>query len=175
MGPDICQINEAHMEYSISAITNEDQKSIIDIFNHYVEHSFAAFPESPLPYEAFDIFLQMSKGLASGALKDPSGKLLGFGMLRPFHPMPAFSRTAEVTYFMDPDYTGKGLGKDLLRFLETTARPKGILTLLAHISSLNTASIHFHRNNGFIECGRFKRVGRKKGRVFDSVWMQKML
>jgi len=53
------------MECSISPIAIEDREPIIDIFNYYVENSFAAFPESKLPYQAFDMFLQMSKGLAS--------------------------------------------------------------------------------------------------------------
>jgi L-amino acid N-acyltransferase YncA len=47
--------------------------------------------------------------------------------------------------------------------------------LLARISSLNEESIHFHRNNDFTECGRFRKIGRKKDREFDVVYMQKML
>jgi L-amino acid N-acyltransferase YncA len=37
----------------MSPILNEDRKSIIDIFNYYVENSYAAYPETKLPYEAF--------------------------------------------------------------------------------------------------------------------------
>jgi L-amino acid N-acyltransferase YncA len=163
------------MEYSISPITNEDRDAIMDIFNHYVENSFAAYPEVRLPYQALDAFLQMAKGFPTGTIKDQSGKVFGFGMLRPHNPMPTFSRTAEVTYFIHPDHTGKGLGKMLLGFLENGAIEKGITNLLAHISSLNPGSVNFHQKNGFIECGRFRKVGKKKGREFDIVWMQKML
>ena len=49
------------MEYSITPIYNEDRESIIDIFNHYVENSFAAYPENKLTYQAFDMLLQLSK------------------------------------------------------------------------------------------------------------------
>ncbi len=82
-------------------------------------------------------------------------------MLRTFNPMPAFSHTAEITYFINSDHTGKGLGKKLLDFIEKEGRKKGITTILANISSLNTGSISFHKNNGFIECGIFKKVGKK--------------
>ncbi len=163
------------MAYSISPITDEDRQPIIDLFNYYVENSFAAFPENRLPYQAFDIFLQMSKGLPTGTIKDQNEKLLGFGMLRAFNPIPTFSHTAEITYFIDKDHTGKGLGKTLLEFLEKQGREKGITTLLADISSLNTGSINFHKKNGFVECGRLKKIGKKNGQVFDTVWMQKML
>jgi phosphinothricin acetyltransferase len=147
----------------------------MDIFNYYVENSFAAFPETKLPYKAFDMFLDMAKGLPTASIRDKNGRIVGFGMLRPHNRMPPFSQAAEVTYFIHPDHTGKGLGKALLSFLEKGALERGITNLLACISSLNPDSIRFHRNNGFAECGLFRRIGKKKGRQFDTVWMQKML
>jgi phosphinothricin acetyltransferase len=51
----------------------------------------------------------------------------------------------------------------------------GITALLASISSLNPGSLAFHRKKGFQECGRFVDAGRKKGRDFDEVWMQRMV
>jgi len=50
-----------------------------------------------------------------------------------------------------------------------------IKTLLASISSRNKESIAFHKKHGFIECGRFKDIGRKRGKPFDVVWMQKVI
>ena len=163
------------MEYSIEPISNEDCESIMDIFNYYVEHTFAAYPEIKLPYQAFDMFLEMSDGYPTGKIKDKNGKIVGFGMLRSHNPMPAFSQTAEVTYFIHPDHTGKGLGGMLLGTLEKGAAGKGITNILASISSLNPDSIKFHAKNGFIECGRFRKVGKKRAREFDTIWMQKML
>lgn len=163
------------MMYLIRPIANEDCKQIIDIFNYYVENSFAAFPENKLPYQAFEIFIQMSNGLPTGTIKGEDRKLLGFGMLREFNPMPAFSHTAEITYFIEKDHTQKGLGKILLGYLEKEGKEKEITNILADISSLNTNSLSFHTKNGFIECGRFKNVGKKNGQLFDTVWMQKML
>lgn len=163
------------MECSISPVSNEDREAIIDIFNYYVENSFAAYPENKLPYQAFDLFLQMSKGFPSGSIRDRSGRVVGFGMVHSHNPIPTFSHTAEVSYFIHPDHTGNGLGKMLLDFLEKGAIENGITNILANISSLNAGSIRFHRRNGFTECGRFKKVGRKNGQEFDTVWMQKML
>ena len=159
----------------MSPISNEDRKSIIDIFNHYVENSYAAYPETKLPYEAFDMFLQMAQGYPTAKVKDKNGRVVGFGLLRSHNPMSAFSKTAEITYFIHPDLTGKGIGTKLLRLLEKEGMQKGITNILANISSLNPRSVDFHKKNGFIECGRFKNVGRKKRKLFDTVWMQKML
>lgn len=163
------------MECTISPMGAEDRDRIMALFNHYVVSSFAAYPENPLPPQAFDLFLQMSAGLPTGVLRDGEGGVLGFGMLRRYNPMPAFAHTAEVSYFIAPEHTGEGLGGRLLAHLEEGGREKGITVVLAQISSLNEGSIRFHARNGFVECGRFLGVGRKHGRVFDVVWMQKTL
>jgi phosphinothricin acetyltransferase len=163
------------MEFSINPISHDDREAIMDIFNYYVENSFAAYPEHKLPYQAFDMLLQISNGYPTGVIRDSNSRVLGFGMLRTHNPMPAFSQTAEVTYFILPDHTGKGLGKALLDYLEKGAIEKGITNILTNISSLNPGSIKFHQKNGFEECGRFRKVGKKNGQEFDTVWMQKML
>lgn len=168
-------LNRRARKHKIIPLSSEDRESVMDIFNYYVENSFAAYSEKKFPYQFFDMFLQMSNGYPRGAIKDENGKTVGFGMLRSHNSMPSFSQTAEVTYFIHPGYTGKGLGKMLLSFLEKDAVEKGITNILASISSLNPGSIRFHEKNGFVECGRFKKVGRKNGQEFDAVWMQQRL
>ena len=89
--------------------------------------------------------------------------------------MPTFSRTAETTYFVKPDFVGKGIGKILLEYLITEGRKKDVTSILASVSSLNEVSISFHMRHGFVECGRFRDIGRKKGKTFDVVYFQRML
>lgn len=163
------------MEFELQQVCKSDGPAVIDIFNHYVEHTFAAYPEAPVPYESFAMFQCMAEGYPFLVAKDGSGNVLGFGFLRPHSPMPAFSRTALITYFLAPEHTGKGIGKALLEQLLSEARHKGITTILASISSFNPGSIAFHQKNGFVLCGRFMGVGRKKGQDFDEVWMQRMV
>ena len=159
----------------IAPFTRDSEKEIIDIFNYYVENSFAAYPEQKLPYEFFDHFLKMCEGYPALVTKDEQGNILGFGMLRAYSPFPTFSQTAEITYFIKPGYTGRGIGKKILNYLLDKARQKGITSIIASISSLNEGSIEFHKKNGFVECGRLREIGNKKGKAFDVVYMQKML
>lgn len=163
------------MQFTIEPVRNEDGKAIIDIFNHYVENSFAAYPEDPVPYEFFDSFLNMSAGYPFLVARDSEGNVLGFAVLRPHSPMPVFSRTAEITCFIAPEHTGKGIGKAMHESLLHEANQKGLSSILAGISSLNSASLAFHKKRGFQECGSLLKIGRKWGQDFDVVWMQKML
>ena len=89
--------------------------------------------------------------------------------------MPAFRYAAEITCFIRPDLTGKGLGSEMLARLEEIGKEQGITTILASISSLNEGSIRFHARHCFYKCGRFAGVGVKKGVIFDTIRMQKFI
>lgn len=163
------------MTFSVEPVREEDGKAIIEIFNHYIENSFAAFPEHVVPYQFFDQFRKISEGYPFIVARGGANAVLGFAMLRPHSPMPVFSRTAEISYFIAPEHTGKGIGAALQERLVQEAKTIGVTTILAGISSLNSKSLTFHRKRGFIECGRFINIGKKWGQDFDVVWMQRMI
>ncbi len=160
-------------EYTLAPVGESDRRDVVDIFNHYVENTFAAYPEEKVPYAFFDPILGVARDYPVVVVRDTDGGVAGFGMLRPHNPMPAFARTAEITCFLRPELTGRGIGTEVLGYLEAEGRKRGIACILASISSLNEGSIRFHRRHGFIECGRFGNVGTKRGVLFDTVWMQK--
>jgi phosphinothricin acetyltransferase len=163
------------MKFYLRPLTADDRRPVMDIFNHYVESSFAAYPEEKLPDEFYDLLFQKSEGCPRIVAADEKGIVLGFGLLHPHHPFPTFAGTMESTYFIAPETTGRGIGTQMLDHLLQDAKEKGIHTVLAGVSSLNEASIRFHKKNGFEECGRFRSVGLKKGTRFDVVWLQRFL
>jgi phosphinothricin acetyltransferase len=163
------------MDFNIEVVSTDDGMAIINIFNHYVENSFAAYPESKVPCEFFSLFLNMAGGFPFLVAKDLDGNVMGFGLLHAHNPLPVFSRVAEITYFISPGHIGKGIGKSMLNSLLAMAEEMGITSILASISSLNEPSLSFHKKNGFRECGRFLNMGRKFGRDFDVVWMQRII
>jgi phosphinothricin acetyltransferase len=160
---------------TIRKALDHDCVAITDIFNYYVEHSFAAYPDRPFDGSFFDFMKTIVHGDAFIVMETGEKKIIGFGFLKKYHPYPAFNRTAETGYFILPDYTRKGLGTRMLHALDQEARRMNIDTLLANISSLNPPSLAFHRKQGFRECGRFMKMLRKFGQDIDIVWMQKML
>jgi len=154
-----------------------DREAVIDLFNYYIENSFAAYPDKRVPYGLFDQFLQLTEGYPAFTVRDEeqADRIVGFAFLRPYHPLAAFQRAAEITYFIEPGYTGQGIGSRILERINGEARRKGIDTILANVSSLNESSLRFHERHGFAECGRFRRVAKKKGQDLDVVWMQMIL
>lgn len=163
------------MDCTFCLLAAEDRQAVIDIFNHYIQHSPAAYPEAPVPYEFYDSLLRLTTGYPALAVKDGAGRTVGFGMLRAHHPASSFSTTAEIGYFLLPEFTRQGIGTALLKTLLAAGKARGIHNVLASISSLNEASICFHLRHGFTEVGCFRGIGTKHGQVFDVVWMQKTL
>lgn len=163
------------MLYRIRRVTNNDAKSIIDIFNYYIENSFSAFLDRKVNYDFFNVFIELSSNMPFYVIEIENSKIIGFGLLYPYDRAEVFSGVAQVAYFILPEYTGKGIGKHLLEKLESDAKQLGIKTILATISSLNVKSINFHLKNGFSICGYFKKMGIKKNESFDVVWMQKFI
>ena len=163
------------MDSSLEPMAECHGHAVIDIFNHFITNSMAAYPEEPVSYEFVDRFLQMIQGYPSLVVTVDPGRVVGFGFLRPFHLASTLRRTAEVTYFILPEFTRQGIGTALLNCLIEQTVPMGIDNLVANISSKNEESIAFHRKNGFRECGRIQQAGRKCGQDFDIVWMQRRL
>jgi L-amino acid N-acyltransferase YncA len=159
---------------TIRKAVERDRDAITTVFNHYVAYSFGAYPEQPVDGTFYDFMKKIIYGDAFFVLEG-EGKVAGFAFLKRYHAYPAFNRVAEVGYFILPEYTRRGLGKRLLRTLESQAKVLGIDTLLANISSHNQPSLAFHQLQGFQECGRFNKISRKFGQDVDIVWMQKFI
>lgn len=161
--------------YTIRLSADGDKIQIMAIFNHYIEHSMAAYPQRPLPVKAWDfIKSKCVQGNAFVAV-DQEGKVVGFAILKNFMEMDTFAHTADIGYFIEPDHVGKGLGKMFLARLEEAARSMGIRVLVANVSSLNPESIAFHEHAGFTRCGELPGVGIKHGKTFDMIWYCKKI
>ena len=159
---------------AVEKMSEEHRNEIMDIYNYYAENSMSAYSEKKLPYDYYNRFLEMTGGYPAYALKSDN-RVAGFCFIRAYNPFPAFKATAEITYFLPKDFSGKGIGKLALDRLETDAAEMGINTLLASITSENIPSLKFHEKYGFTVCGRFSGIGKKFGRSFDIVWMEKKL
>jgi L-amino acid N-acyltransferase YncA len=156
------------MPYNIRLAEDTDATAVARVFNHFVRTSFAAFPSN----EVDDSFLGK---FPMHVIDSPEGTVVGFAVIRPHHYADTLRRAADATIFILPEHTRQGLGGRILKQLETDARTHGVDTLLGCASSRNEQSITFQKAHGFVECGRFQRVGRKFNEDFDFVWLQKFL
>ncbi|MCL4502509.1 MAG: N-acetyltransferase family protein [Deltaproteobacteria bacterium] len=163
------------MDYSLEPLEARHRQPVIDIFNQFIRQSHAAFLDEPVSYTFFDHFLKITRGYPAVVVRSTAQQVVGFAFLRPHYSPEAFKRAAEITYFILPQHTRQGLGTAILELFVEQAASLNIDTILACVSSKNLESLKFHLKNGFRECGRFLKVGRKFGEDFDAVWLQKRL
>lgn len=155
-------------------LKEEHGKRVMEIFNYYIENSFAAFPNIKLPEKFHIKLIEKSNGYPAYAVKN-NDEVIGFCFLSPYNFFSTFKNTATISYFLSKDYVGQGLGKLCLDKLEDEGKKIGIKNIIAEISSKNEMSLKFHKKNGFEECGILKEIGNKFGENFDVIYMKKTI
>ncbi|PWB70894.1 GNAT family N-acetyltransferase [candidate division GN15 bacterium] len=163
------------MPYTIRPAEDKDREAINTLFNHFVTTSMAAYPEKPYEGGVYDRLRNAGGSHPFLVAATETGAVIAFAQARPYHGADSIRRTAEITYFILPEHQGHGLGERLLNKLIELVRPIGVDNLLGSISSHNEQSLKFHQKHGFVEVGRFRKVGRKWGKDFDLVWVQRFI
>ena len=158
----------------IPAGSDTDWAGAAAVYNYYIEHSMAAYSEDPVTPEAFEQKAKKAVGYQIYTVVAGS-KTVAFAHLSPLHHAATTRHSMCLSYFILPEYTGRGIGQTLLDMLVTQGKERGVINFFVHISSENTGSLRFHERNGFVECGRFRDVGIKKGKPFDMIWLQKQV
>ena len=91
-------------------------------------------------------------------VKEYHGKIIAWISFQPFYGRPAYSKTAEISIYLDPNFRGKKLGQQFLKEAIMKAPELGINNLLAFIFGDNTASLKLFKKFGFKEWGHLPGV-----------------
>jgi len=169
---------EPGFEYSIRPAVESDLPNVREIYNHYVLNSSVTFDEKPQTLAALRKKFATSEKLRMPYLvaESPSGQLLGIAWVFPWQGNTANRRVVELSIYLGPAATGRGLGKVLLERLLTDAKDAGIKDVIVVIADKGAeASIQMHKKFGFKETGRMGKVGFKYDRWLGTVTMQKKL
>jgi len=100
---------------------------------------------------------------------------VAYGSYGIFRAWDAYKFSVEHSIYVQKDFQGQGIGKQLLIALIDKAKKDGYHTMIAGIDAANQKSYDFHKKLGFFEVGKFKEVGYKFERWLDLVFMQLML
>jgi L-amino acid N-acyltransferase YncA len=153
-----------------------DLDAVAAIFSHYVTTSVITFEATPPTAEDWG---RTRDDLAARGLPfvvcECDGRVAGYAYAAPWRTKPAYRHTVESTVYLAPDRTGRGLGRRLLRALQQRCELAGVEQMIAVIADSGdpvTASVALHRACGFTDAGRLRNVGRKHGRLIDTLLMQ---
>lgn len=101
--------------------------------------------------------------------------ILGYAATGSFRNKEAYETTVEVSVACSPDAIGKGIGTQLYQKLFELLAQEDVHRVVAGIAQPNPVSNALHERFGFRKIGTFTEVGRKFGRYWDVMWMEKLM
>lgn len=166
------------MNVAVRRGTLDDLPSITDIHNYYIANTHITFDVQPyIPEQRVSWFNDHSDGkryrlvVACG----PQGDVLGYACTGRHRSKEAYDTTVESSVGCRPDSIGRGLGTMLYEALFAAIAHEDINRIVAGIAQPNAASNALHQRFGFKTIGMFSQVGRKFGKYWDVMWVERPL
>ncbi|RED23266.1 phosphinothricin acetyltransferase [Flavobacterium cutihirudinis] len=104
---------------------------------------------------------------------EDDGKIIGWAALTPVSSRCVYAGVAEVSVYVDPEHSGKGVGLELLNELVKQSETEGIWTLQAGIFPENIASLRIHEKAGFRILGIREKIGKQNGIWRDTALLER--
>ncbi len=156
-------------------MTEDHLQSVLEIYNYFVIHTTVSFHTEPLLINEMREAVIFENPKYRAFVIEQEGMITGYILINQHKKKQAFDVSGEVTIYLKPEFTGKGIGGKALLFIEEFAREKGFHVLIATICAENKQSKLLFEKYGYHECAHYKEVGYKFGRRLDLISYQKMI
>ena len=153
-----------------------DLTGITLIYNHYVTASHVTFDVDQFSVAHRVPWFARFDGLRYQCLVAVEGSnVVGYACSTEFKPKTAYETSVEVSVYLDRQATGQGLGTRLYSALFAALSDRDVHRAYAGIALPNPGSIALHEQFGFKQVSHLTEVGRKFGKYWDVVWLEKPL
>lgn len=162
------------MNVIIRSATERDLPSITEIYNDAILHTTATFDTDVKTLE------DRKQWFANHTERHPilvavhEDKVVGWASLSRWSDRCAYETTVEVSVYVDSNFRGAGIGKQLMEKITREGKNTGAHNIISRITSGNDMSIHIHELLGYEHVGVLKEVGKKFGKYLDVIIMQKV-
>jgi phosphinothricin acetyltransferase len=162
---------------TIRFVAPDDLEAVTGIYNHYVVHTPITFDLEPYTPQARRAWIEQFAPATRYQLyvAEREGRVVGYAGSVRFRPKAAYDTSVETTIYLDPAAQGVGLGARLYEVLFDALSGLDIHRVLAGITLPNDPSVALHRRFGFEQAGIMREVGRKAGRYWDVLGMDRAL
>ncbi|WP_066035232.1 GNAT family N-acetyltransferase [Flavobacterium anhuiense] len=153
----------------IRKLLAEDWDQVKLIYQKGIDTGNATFQTSAPSWEDWD---QSHLASCRIAMQEDS-KVIGWAALTPVSSRCVYAGVAEVSVYVDPAHSGKGIGLNLLNELVRQSEAEGIWTLQAGIFPENAASLSIHEKAGFKILGTREKIGKQNGIWRDTILLER--
>lgn len=159
----------------LRSVNLDDASSICEIYNHYIQHSYATFEEVPLAPEEMRRRIEETTKVYPWLVWEEEGRVEGYSYGRRWRERAAYRHSVESTIYLAPSVVGKGTGSVLFEGLLTELRNRKFHCVIGGVSLPNPASVALLEKFGLNKVAHFSEVGWKLGRWIDVGYWQLVL
>ncbi len=159
-------------------INNSDLIKALEIYNYFIKNSISNFEEKELSLKDFNsLYKKINKNKLPFIIGKFESEVIGLAFVNKFREKSGYRFTYEHSIYIKKNYANLGYGSKILEdLIKKCKKNKNIKNLIAVIGgSNNIASFRIHKKKGFKYIGTLKKIGFKKNRWIDSIYMQKKL
>ncbi len=159
---------------NIRLATTKDAPALLAIYSQYIDTPISfefTLPTTKEFSERIAHTLQTYPYLAA----QEDGHIIGYAYAGQVFSRPAYQWGAELSIYMSPTVTGRGLGTQLYLQLMERLKMQGVRTVYGCVTTPNPASERLHDRLGFERLGLFRSAGFKNGAWHDITWFAKTI
>ncbi|MBO4360007.1 MAG: N-acetyltransferase [Eubacteriaceae bacterium] len=166
----------------IRSASPADARRLLEIYSYYVTDTAVSFEYDVPSEKEFASRIENTLQRYPYLVLEEDGVIAGYAYAGPFKARAAYEFSCELSVYVDRDLRRNGYGRLLYGALEEELAGRGILNMYACIAdpikedtTLTRDSEKFHSRMGFTKVGTFHSCGRKFGRWYNMIWMEKMI
>ena len=155
---------------------------MLAIYAPYVEQTAITFEYDVPTLDDFRQRLLKVQAKYPWIVAEEQGRIVGYAYASAFKERAAYQWAVETSIYVDSGMKQCGIGRQLHEGLEQRLKAQGILNINACISFLDPEdkyltqdSVRFHEQLGYQKVAHFHQCGKKFGRWYDMIWMEKLI
>jgi phosphinothricin acetyltransferase len=156
---------------TVVPLTREHWPEVERIYAAGIATGHATFESEPPTWEHFDA--ARLPGLRLVAVE--AGRVVGWAAASAVSDRCVYAGVVEHSVYVDPEASGRGIGRVLLDALIDATEDAGIWTIQSGVFPENAASLALHRAAGFRVVGVRERVGRMTSGPLAGRWRDVVL
>ena len=159
-----------------------DCEKLLDIYAPYVTGTAITFEYDVPSAEEFADRIKHVQQKYPYLAAEHNGEIIGYAYAGAFKTRAAYSRSCELSIYINKSLRKAGTGRALYTALEKLLLKQGVLNTYACIAYIDNEdeflthdSIKFHKAMGYVPIAHFHKCGYKFNRWYDMVWYEKQI
>lgn len=156
----------------IRPVEQKDAKAIAEIYAPYVDGSSVSFEFVAPGVEEIHRRIRDICARYPWYVWEVEGRVVGYAYGAPYRAREAYQWNAEVSVYVQEEFHGQGIARQLYKALIPELYRRGYVNLYAVITQPNAGSVRFHEAAGFQALCVYRNVGFKLGKWHDVGWWE---